>query len=350
MEGLSTLTLGAIFTLTAIVTWRAGVALSKTVSTLDTRFKLGEAFGGLILLGIASSLPELAVILSAARADHTSIILGNILGGVAIQTLVMVILDFVQKNKKPLSYIAGSELMSIEVVFAMILRILAIAGILLLPSSSVKNINPFSIFIVIGWIGGLYFIDKIRRTKHLDEVEKDASPGRKHLERRAVLNHSFYKDKSNLNVIIIFFSAAFVTLVCGVLLEKSGSLLANHLNINSGLFAATVIALVCSMPEISSGIESILIGDNQLAISDIMGANAFMVVLFFIADLVLGSPVLSYATNNDTLLGMLGVVMMAIYAFSFILKPKKRYLRLGVDSIAVLLVYIVGTILITKLI
>jgi cation:H+ antiporter len=133
-----------------------------------------------------------------------------------------------------------------------------------------------------------------------------------------------------------------VTLVAGVILEQSGSAIADHIGMSAGLFAATAIALVTSLPEISTGLESIFIGDNHLAVSDIMGGNAFMLVVFLFADLVASKPILAYAQHADIFLVGLGIAMMAVYAFSFIKKPQRRYLRMGWDSIAQIVLYVVG--------
>jgi len=45
-----------LFTVSGLVTWGAGVTLTKTTDTFDHRFKIGDALGGLIILGIAGSL------------------------------------------------------------------------------------------------------------------------------------------------------------------------------------------------------------------------------------------------------------------------------------------------------
>ena len=188
--------------------------------------------------------------------------------------------------------------------------------------------NPLSIILAVIWVVGLFTINRARKIPKYNEISPDGNPGRKHHERRGVQNHAFYAKKSTLYVILIFLAGCFATLIAGVILEESGSIIADKLGINSGLFAATVLAICSSLPEISTGLESIFIGDNHLAVSDIMGGNAFMLVIFLMADIIVGKPVLSYAGHADILLAFLGIIMMAVYAVSFLLKPQKTYMRI----------------------
>ena len=192
-------------------------------------------------------------------------------------------------------------------------------------------------------------IDRFRKRSDIYNIAQDAAPGRKHHERRAVENHKFFRNKSTLHVVIIFIVACVFTLIAGYFLEETSTIIATHFNIASGIFAATVIAFVTALPEISTGLESIFIGDNQLAISDIVGGNAFMLVIFLLADIVGKTPTLSFASHQDLLFAVLGIVMMGVYAVSFIKKPKKRYFRLGIDSIIVLICYILGILLMTQI-
>ena len=128
-----------------------------------------------------------------------------------------------------------------------------------------------------------------------------------------------------------------------------GTAIAGMFGINGGVFAATILALVTSLPEISTGIEAVLIGDNHLAISDIWGGNAFMLVPFFVADLILKKPVLSYAQSTDRFFAFLGMGMMSVYAAAFLIKLKRRYFKLGLDSMLELLLYAGGIIILLLL-
>ena len=98
-----------IFAGTAALVWMAGIRLSDTTDVLSSRLGLGEALGGLILLAIVTNLPEIAITASAALSKELGVAVGNILGGIAIQTVVLVVLDaFSVRGHEPLTYRAAS--------------------------------------------------------------------------------------------------------------------------------------------------------------------------------------------------------------------------------------------------
>ena len=130
--------------------------------------------------------------------------------------------------------------------------------------------------------------------------------------------------------------------MAGIFVEQSGSELAARMGLSSAIFGATFLAATTALPEISAGLQSVRIGDHQLAFSDIFGGNAFLMVLFLLADLVGDEPALPHAHASDLWMAGLGVVLTGIYLAGIVLRPQRRHLRLGVDSIAVLAVYALG--------
>jgi cation:H+ antiporter len=141
---------------------------------------------------------------------------------------------------------------------------------------------------------------------------------------------------------MVFMAACLVTLVAGVALELAGNELADRAGVNGVVFGATFLALATALPEISSGIAAVRLGDNQLAMGDIFGGNAFQVCLFLLADLIGGKPALPQVGKPNAWLAGLGVVLSAVYAVAVIVRPERRYARLGLDSIVAAVLFGIG--------
>jgi len=103
-----------------------------------------------------------------------------------------------------------------------------------------------------------------------------------------------------------------------------------------------VLAAATALPEISSGIAAVRLGDNALAIGDVFGGNAFQVCLFLLADLVARSPVLPTAGTRNSWLAALGVALTAVYAMGIVVRPRRCRLRLGPDSMLALALFALG--------
>lgn len=339
MSGFSTPLLIGIFLVGAAITWSAGTYLSRATDALDVRWGLGEALGGMILLSIAGSLPELAITVSAALSHHLDIAAGNLIGGIAIQTVVLAIADFYVVGERPLSYLVGRLVPVLEGLLVVFVTSIVMMGALLSPSTAVFGVSPASIAIVIVWVVGIAIINRVRKGERWQALAPGSSPGRKHRRQPHPVAPHPYEGRSTALVAGIFAGASIATLAAGVALQVSGSALADRFGVNGVVFGATVLALVSALPEISSGLAAIKLGDHQLVMGDIFGGNAFQVCLFVVADLIAGTPVLPLAGAQNGWLAAGGIVLTGVYAGSIIFRPQRRYLRLGLDSILVLLLY-----------
>ena len=136
--------------------------LSRATDVLDQRWHLGEAFGGMVLLAISGSLPEVAITVSAALAGRLDVAAGNLLGGIAIQTGVLIVCDYFVTEKKPLSYLVGSLIPVLEASLVVGVTALAMLGALLPPTEVVWGMSPASIAIVVVWLFGMVVINRVR--------------------------------------------------------------------------------------------------------------------------------------------------------------------------------------------
>ena len=344
MAGLGSPLLVLIFVAGSAATWLAGILLSKTTDALDARWGLGDDLGGLILLSVAGTLPELAITISATASGHLGLAAGNLIGGIAIQTMVLLLCDFAVGPARPLTYLVGRLTPVLEGLLVIMLVAQVEMGALLKPSTAIGGVvSPASVAIVVIWLVGLYLINRASKDPRWQITMPGSSPGRRRRERMHPDQPHPFASSSTTRIVLLFGLASVVTLCAGVALAESGNALADRLGINGVIFGATVLATATALPEISSGIAAVRLGDHALAMGDIFGGNAFQVCLFLVADLVAGKPVLPSAAGNlNAWLGALGVALTAIYGFGVIGRPEHTLARLGPDSLLALALFGLG--------
>lgn len=76
--------------------------------------------------------------------------------------------------------------------------------------------------------------------------------------------------------------------------------------------------------------------------SDIFGGNAFLPVLFLMADLLAGTPALPAAARTDQWMAGLGIVVTGVYLVGLVVRPRRKVLGLGPDSLVVVGLYALG--------
>ena len=343
MTGLASPLLVLLFLVAAAATWIAGMTLSKSTDALDVRLNLGEELGGLLLLSVAGSLPELAITISAAAQGNLGLAAGNLIGGIAVQTMVLVVCDLAVGRKRPLTFLVGALSPVLEGLLVTLVVSGVLMGALLSPTTAIAGVvSPASVGIVVVWTIGVYVINRVRKRPRWKITMEGSQPGRRHHRDPHPTQPHPFASRATSQVAGIFAAACAVTLGAGVALEMTGNTLADRAGINGVVFGATVLAGATALPEISSGIAAVRLGDNALALGDIFGGNAFQLCLFLVADLIAGSPVLPTAGSQNAWLASLGVALTAIFAMGVVIRPLRCRARLGPDSILAIVVFAVG--------
>jgi len=334
------------FVLCAGAIWVAGIFLSNYTDVLSDRLHLGAALGGLILLAVATNLPEIAITISAALNGQVDVAVSNILGGIAIQTVVLVALDaFGVRVRRPLTYQAASLRLVLEGAVVVAVLAVVVMGAQLPKTAIAFRVSPDVVGIAAVWLVGLFLTQRAAKLPWQDNGNApDSQPEpRGHSARKRAAAAS-KNGVSTAKALAVFGGAAIVTLVTGALLEESGTQAAGRVGLSGVLFGATVLAAATSLPELSTGLTAVRSGDYQLAFGDIFGGNAFLPVLLLLATVISGKTILPNAHNSDLYLTALGALLTITYMAGLLFRPAREHARLGVDSIAVVGIYLLGVV------
>src|SRR5512135_2017174 len=214
-----------IFLGCAAAIWVAGIKLSDTTDVLSQRLHLGSALGGVILLAVATNLPEIAITVSAALAHQLDVAVGNILGGIAIQTVVLVVLDVAGvRPRKPLTYLAASLTLVLEGALVVALLLVVVMSTQLPKSLIFARLAPGAVLIALLWGVGLLLLRRAGRGlpwHEGGEAPDNQGTPRGHAEATKESNAT-KRGVSTRRAAVVFGAAAVVTLVAGVLIERSG--------------------------------------------------------------------------------------------------------------------------------
>jgi cation:H+ antiporter len=325
-----------IFVASVVLLWIFSNKLSSVVNFIDDEFNLGSSFGGTIILSIITNLPEIAITANGAIKGDVDLAVGNLLGGIVIQSMLLVLFDFAsRKEKKPLSTLVSNKASIVQGLFLIIILALVIVGKQLNESNIFFRSTVPELLIAFSWIASILLLRKLQDKKEV-KTEKSSEIQKPYTRKSAILWLVF------ISVIVLIF---------GVLLETTSDVIATHYNINGIIFGATILALVTSLPEISGGLAFVKTKTYQPIISDLFGGNAFLPVLFLMATLITNDSILPKAHNMDIYLTSVSIIITLIYIIGMVLKLPSRKKGLGIDSWVVLIVYlfsIVGMIAIQK--
>ena len=317
---------------------RASTSPARRTS-LDTKLGLGEALGGAILLAIATNLPEIAIVVSAALSHSLGIAIGNILGGIAIQTVVLVILDISIGREAALTTRAASLVLGLEGLLVILVLAISVMGAQLPGDALFARVEPAALLIAVFWVVGVWLVNRARRGLPWHDTTGTAPDGQ---EKPRGHSKSAVEMCARASEHRVRRSAPRSRSPQASSSSGAASEIANHLGMTGVVFGATILAAATSLPEVSTGIAAVRLGDYQLAVSDIFGGNAFLPVLFLLAGLLSGSAVLPQAQATDIYLTALGIVLTVVYLWGLVTRPHRQVWRMGIDSVAVLLLYAAG--------
>jgi cation:H+ antiporter len=133
-----------------------------------------------------------------------------------------------------------------------------------------------------------------------------------------------------------------IIVAAGFLLAKTGEAIAGQTGLSENFVGATLVAVATSLPEISTVVAAVLIRRYMMAFSDIFGTNIFDLMLIFLVDAVSAGPAVNEQGAFAAFGAVLGVVVTLIYVSGLIERSNRTFLRLGIDSWAVIATYLAG--------
>jgi cation:H+ antiporter len=144
--------IGFVIATTAILA--AAPYLASSASELAQKWGISSGFFGVVFLAAATSLPEVAVVVSAVRLGAYALAVGNLFGSNCFNMLILVVLDVVDGAEALLANADAGVV--VGAVFAIVLMGQALLDLLNRSEKRVWYIEPGPALIVLTYAAGLY--------------------------------------------------------------------------------------------------------------------------------------------------------------------------------------------------
>jgi cation:H+ antiporter len=325
-----------LFAGAAAAVWIAGGRLSLYADIIADRTGISKAVLGFIFLATVTQLPEIVTNTTGAIRGSGTLVVNSMFGGIAMQTAVLAMADLVARGQVLTfyTYRSGVHLQGIMLILALAM---------LLAATELGEFN-------IGWQVGLWTllmamfyvlaVFLLWRYEGNSQWKPINTPEEKKAERTQKL-HEAHQDTSLHALQRRSLLGALVILLCGVALVDLAETIAAQTGLGSSFIGVTLLASATSLPEFSTVVAAIRLGSHGMAVSDIFGSNLIMVFLLLPSDIFYREGVLLSAVDTSAQFALvIGVVLTAIYLVGLYMRSSHRLMGMGLDSWAVLTVYL----------
>lgn len=260
----------------AVIIW-AGSKLSLFADVLADKFHLSRSAVGVLLVSMVTTLPELSTSLGAVvRVGNPNLALGNNLGSVLFNLLIIAICDIVFR-KGGILRLAHKSILPNAGFAALVLVLMLISLCRPFGLQALGLRFGAGALVVIAVYLVIFF-----KTRRGDE--DDILPG----DRSA-------SEMSKARAVTGFAWSSVVVIAAGIGLAVIGDKIATQHPAMSGSFVGTLfLAIATSLPELTVAITSVRMGAYDLMLGNVMGANMLNVMVIAIADLVYTKEVIRF--------------------------------------------------------
>lgn len=320
------------FALGTVVILLAGSRLVSVADQLADRTGLGEAVTGALLLGGVTSLPGLTASVTAAWNGLPEMAVSNAVGGIAAQTLFLVIADFSYKRVN-LEHAAASQTILYQGTLLITLLAMPLLAVNLEWFAD-WWLHPISVLMVAFYVLGL---------KGASVVQSEAMwRPRQTAETREDQPEEGSKNLPLGRLVGAFLTLGALTGLAGWLVGHAGISLVREVGWKESAVGGLLTAIASSLPELVTTLAAVRRGAYTLAVSGIVGGNAFDTLFVAVSDLAYrGGSIYHAISGRQQFLLALAVMMSAILVGGLIRRERRGPANVGLEGLLMIICYAV---------
>jgi cation:H+ antiporter len=314
---------------TAAVIVVAGSFLTRFTDRIAHLTGLGRTLAGMLLLAVATSLPETTIGANAALIGAVDLTAGDVLGSSLMNLLILAVLDLTHYSRgRMLSYTAAAHALGGGA--AIIMTALVLLFLLVRPGWSLFGWVGVEAFVLIAGcafcIRLLYAQQRVAATQEQARGDRDAEP----------------MAYSLRGAIVGYLVAAAAIFVAAPFLARSADRLAEQSGLGGTFVGTTLVALSTSLPEVVTTFAAVRRGAFDLAIGNIFGSNVFNMVILAGVDLFQAGPLFGALSPVHAMTAAWVILITAVAVMGQLYHAERRYWLLEPDAALVILLILIA--------
>ena len=317
-----------------------GTRITRVVDQVADRSGLGEAISGALLLGAATSLGGAVLSVTAAWRGDADLAMGNALGGIGVQFAALAVADFTY-HRANLEHAAASaeNLMQSGLLIAM-LGLILIAPTL--PDWTVLGIHPVTPLMLALYAYGLGLVRNVRR--------QPMWRPRQTLETREDQPDDLRNLPGAMPLALRLIGLVAVLGFAGWTMQHAAAAIADRTWLSATAIGVLFTATATSLPELVTSIAAVRRGALTLAVGGIIGGNAYDTLFAVGSDVAYRDGSIFHAMPQSvTFWTALSLLMAAVLLMGLIRRETQGPAGIGVESVALLVLYAAGVAMVLSL-
>lgn len=315
-----------------------GSRLTQLADRLADVTGLGEAVSGALLLGAATSLPGIVTSVAAAHEGLPELSISNAIGGIAGQTAFLAVADIAYRRANLEHAAASAPNMMQGGLLVSLLALPMLAAFT--PEALIFEVHPATPLMLAVYIHGIRMVHdshfhpmwnpQVTDETRTDEPDEAAGSG-PHLRSLALQ----------------FVGLASIVGAAGWTVYRTAVNILRDTGISETVVGMLLTALVTSMPELVTSLAAVRRGALTLAVSGILGGNAFDTLFLGFSDIAYRDGSIYHAASSQQLfLIALSILMSSTLLVGLLRREKHGIANIGFESFAVVMLYLMGVVLV----
>lgn len=317
------------FAASAVLISFAGIQLSKYVDVISLRTNLGGMFAGALLLGIATTLPELLTTISAVRSGVPDLAAGSLFGSNMFNMMLLAIMDLAHYKRHVSRMNAEKHALTGSLTVLMISLALFFIIAKITPQIRLGNlvVGVDALVLMVTYFFAMSLLRKQSR-QLVSKAKVEELP----------------EDLPSLRTALIWFAAAVIGLVILTpWMVTTSTRIAVITGLGASFIGFTLVAFVTSLPELVTTISAARIGADDMAIGNLFGSNMFNMFSIAVADFfLLKASFFAVIDSSFLLVGSIGLLMTVFALISTLARLERKIWFLEIDSVVLILAYFGG--------